>query len=270
MKKLLLLAVLIFALTGCFNVDSVIKLNKDGSGELVQKILFKKSAVQQMKAMAQMNGENPQDPTAYDVEKLKAAAAELGTGVTYKTSKQLDDGEYLGYQVTYKFANIATIKMQNNPMAGVLEAEEAKTPEAEEEKEYMKFSYKKGQLNIKMYDASEGYGYGDDEGEEAEEDMGATPEIGEAQLAMMKQMFGGMKMSLKIEMPSKVKKSSASYAKNNVVTLFEMDFDKLIENPDAIKNLHKINPQSPEDAQKALAKLPGVKAEVKPFVKINF
>lgn len=90
----IILALLI--LPGCFQVDTVIKVNRDGSGTVEETMLVSRKLLTQMSEMMQgfagqdanSSKTKAQPPDIYDPAKLKAKAVEMGRGVTYASGKK--------------------------------------------------------------------------------------------------------------------------------------------------------------------------------------
>lgn len=83
------------------------------------------------------------------------------------------------------------------------------------------------------------------------------------------QMFRGMKISNKLVIAPGIKKTNASHREGNTITLMEMDFDKLMQNPDGMNALKKIDLKDRAAAQKQLEGLKGVKVETKKEVTVT-
>jgi hypothetical protein len=79
-----------------------------------------------------------------------------------------------------------------------------------------------------------------------------------------------MRMVLAIEVQGQITETNAEYRDGARVTLMDMDFNKVIANPDKFKALAKANPQSVQEAKALLKGLDGVKIETAPEVKIKF
>src|SRR6202000_2722115 len=60
----------------------------------------------------------------------------------------------------------------------------------------------------------------------------------------MKQIFKDMKITVAVEVQGAIQETNAEYHDGSRVTLVEMDFNKLIENPDKLKTLAQQNPQT--------------------------
>jgi hypothetical protein len=86
---------------------------------------------------------------------------------------------------------------------------------------------------------------------------------------MVKQMLGDMKVSLKLVANPGIAESNATYKSANTITLMEMDMAKLLEKPDALKKLGKIDKRNPAAAIQTLKGFEGAKLEAQKEVTVK-
>ena len=274
MKKYLLAltsALLALALPGFLQSETTIHFNKDGSGTLVEETLLGGQMLAMMEQMAALGGgDAAADPLdeMFSKDKAKARAAQLGEGVEFEKSESVSKEGSKGARVTYRFKDINQLKVSPgdgmkdmSPMGAAPAAAAAKQPES------IGFAYADGKLTIKMpsqdkADAAEGAE------SPAGEDAGLDMDNPQAE-AMMKQMMGDMKMSLKLVVEPGIAKTDATHADGNTITLMEMEMGKLLEKPDTLKKLGKVDQKNPAAAMEALKGIDGVKFEVKEEVTVE-
>ncbi|MDA3814199.1 MAG: hypothetical protein PF570_08105, partial [Candidatus Cloacimonetes bacterium] len=95
MKKIKLITIGLFILlfiSGCFQVERVINVKKDGSGTIEETVLMSQDFINQMKQMATSFGggdieENREESAYHNVDDLKKEASKMGEGVKYVSSK---------------------------------------------------------------------------------------------------------------------------------------------------------------------------------------
>lgn len=275
MKKLLLLAasaVCALVLPGCLQHHSTIRLNKDGSGTLVEETLLGAQMLGMLDQMAAGfggGGAAPADPTKemFSEEKAKKRAAELGEGVTFEKSEPVSKDGSKGARVTFRFKDINQLKVttgdgmkQMSPpgMPGAAEA-------APKKQEPIAFTYKDGTLSVRMPKP--------EQPENAEKPAQEAPDkmpmdSPEAQ-AMMKQMMGDMKMTLRLIIEPGIAETTASHQDGNTITLMEMDFGKIVENADGLKKLGSVDQKDPTAAMEALKGIAGMKFEPKQEITVK-
>ncbi len=268
MKRILLSIVAALAaglLTSCLQNETTIRLNKDGSGTLVEETTLGAQALAMLEQMAAMGGGAPGDDPLADMaseEKAKARAADLGEGVTVAKIEPLERNGARGARVTYQFEDINKLRlapgdaaktvMPDMPGAAVTAAEDA---------EPITFSYEGGKLVVNL-PQPEPKPAGSDEVPEMNAEENPQME------AMLKEMLGDMKMALRIVAEPGIDKTDATHRDGNTVTLMEMDMGKLLQEEGALKKLTSIDQSDPEAAMKALRGLEGAKVESKRQIEI--
>jgi hypothetical protein len=258
-------------LPSCFEAHNAVKVNKDGSGTVENKIIMSAQMAGMMNAAAaQEGGDAPKNPLL-DEEKLKAEAKKMGEGVEFVSAKELkfDDGR-MGVLATYKFADVSKITV--SPGSGG-PGDEGGEEEVNKD-EQIQFAFAKGDkpvLTVKMpkkdAPAKDGEGEPAAAGEEGEP---ADAGEGAAEMAMMAQMFQGMKIGMTVEVDGKVTETTATNRKDSTVTLMEIDFGKMMANPDFAKKMK--SPDQMEDFAKfaEMAKDFGATIEPKDEISITF
>lgn len=261
MKKTILLAgaaACALALPSCLQHDTTITLNKDGSGTLVEETKFGAQAVAMM---GQFGGEEGKDPLKemFSEEKAKTRAAQLGEGVTFEKSEPVTANGAKGAKVTYKFANINKLKLSSDGGMDALAPEGAPKPE-KPKADPIKFSFSGDDLTIEMPKPAK-----------SEQPAGEKPagEDNPQEEAMVKQMMGDMKMSVKIVVPGGIDKTNATNRDGNTITLMEMDMGKILNQPGAFKKMKEAPEGDTAAAMELLKGIDGMKMETKEKVAVD-
>lgn len=260
MKKFLHLVGAVAAslmLASCFELSSVVTINKDGSGVVEETTLV--SA--QLKAMmaagaAQGGGEGaPKMDILPTKEKAQEKAASLGEGVTLKSYEEIKspDGRE-GVKVSYSFSDVR--KLSYSP--GDAKPESGKP---------ISFALEGDTLTVNLPQDKPS-------GEKSEEPKPKTelPQDLEAQMAMMRPMFAGMRFNFAFKAANGIASSDASHVSGDTVTLMEMNFDKLLEKPEGFKKFSELmdnNDMTPAEAAEAFKGFEGIKIEPKEKITIK-
>jgi hypothetical protein len=261
MKRILsfvTLAAVTLGLTSCFEMKSVVTVNKDGSATIEETALLGA----QLKAMLGGGGANePGNPAAGlkemvpDKAKAEERAKKLGEGVTVKSHEEvtLPDGRG-GVKVTYAVADIN--KLKYTPLA-------SKGPEAGAEPERpMTFKLDGGTLTVTSPD---------------DKPKSATPvekpkipkEQMAAQVAMMKPMVAGMRMTVELKSASGIASSDATNVAGDTVTFLDVEFDKLLEKPEIFGEMMESGDSlTQSEAAEKFKNVPGIKMEGKKTFKV--
>jgi len=269
--RLVVLMSICAVLAGCFQVETTVRVNPDGSGTVEEKMLLSKQMVDQMDQMARAFAEPDEKPkpfSLYDAKKLRERAVGMGAGVTFVSGEPLEENGFKGYRVVYSFKDINTLKLSqkgDGPMSG-------KNAEKEGDEKPIRFRFTPGReacLEV-MQPRSEKKtvpAASDSAREPAKEQ--ALPLNPEQEKAMA-EMLQGMKFSLAIEVNGSIKETNATYRDGNRVTLFEFDLGRMALDAEKLKLLQKVEPASPEEAKEMLKALPGVKVELNEPVELVF
>lgn len=264
MKKQMLSAcsaVVALLLASCFEHTSTIRLEKDGGGTVTEETLLGAQASAMLAGLPAGDGQDPLSQMA-DPDKAAKSAAAMGEGVTVEKVEKIDKDGRKGGRVVYRFKDINTLKYTFGK--SMSDAGEGMAPGAAEEKpadEPLQFTYKDGTLTLKRP-------------EPKKEDMPEVPEgddgeIDPQELAMAQGMFKDMKMALKLEIAPGIDETTATHVSGDTITIMEMEFGKLIADPEKFKKFTKLKPETPAEMEKALEGVEGVKFEAKEEVTVK-
>jgi hypothetical protein len=242
-------------------MKSTVTVNKDGSATVEETMLL---GAQLAAMMAQQGGDEAGPGgqlkgLVLDKEGAEKRAKDLGEGVTVKSIEEMKtpDGK-TGNKVTFAVADIRKLKYKPNTPDNKEGAEEKAGNE-------MTFALEGGTLTITNPDA-------DKKKEGAEKPKRSPEEIEQmkAQMGMMKQMFAGMRMTVEVKAAGGIASSDASHQTADTVTYLDVQFDKLMENPDAFATMMEgSDNMSMADAAKKFEKVEGMKIEGGKVVKME-
>ena len=261
--RLLLLTIVASSFSSCMTVDSLITVEPDGSGTIVDKVVLKAAA-------KQMFGEMPgavegADPTAamLDEKQYKERATKLGA--EFVSAKKVA-GDDEGVEITYKFSDINQVKF--TPFDGGMSGgpEGSGDGDGEEESEPATFEFAAGSpatLKVKLpkefHDLKSSAKGADGGGDEA-------GEMGDQMLAMMAPMFKDMKMRASMKFGEEIIKTDATLSKGNNVILMWIDFGKVMSAPGGLKKMMAIDGKDRD----AINQMPGIKMELKDEFEVTF
>lgn len=280
LRSLALALLAVFSVTGCLQVEKVVKLKPDGSGTIEETVVVSKEFAAQMKQMTAglgaLGGDKPADGGAapafnlMDEKKLKEGAGKMGEGVTFISAKPVTTPAGEGFTALYAFTDINKLKINQDlgdsmPTSGGTGISAA--PRAAKG-EPVTFVFTKGApagLTIHVPQPK------DADLAKAQEKKAEQPSGGEDMaMMMMQQMFKDMKMTLAIEVAGTIAQTNAEHASGSRVTLMEMDFNKVLANPAKFKELSQAQPKSIDEAKTLMKGIDGIKAETQPKVTVKF
>ena len=270
MKKTLLAltsTLMVLALPGCFQSETTIHLNKDGSGTLVEETRFGAQMLEMIGQLGAIGGDDKAakpDPVKdlMSEEKAKTHAAKLGEGVTFVKAEPSELKGAKGARMTYAFKDINKLKISAGDSMNALSSMPGAEAKADKNVEPMVFNYAEGKLSIKMPQPKK---------PDAPDATVKRPEMDNPEaMAMMKQMCSDMKMSVKLVVEPGIGETNATHREGSTITLMEMNMGKLVENADAMKKLAKIDPkEDPTVAMEALKGIDGIKVETQKEVTVT-
>jgi hypothetical protein len=293
---------------GCLESKTVVTVEKDGSGTVEQTVYYPEMNLGGAGFQFGADGENStgfefgnaaKKPTAEEElaatrAKAEKAAASMGDGVTLQSVDALPprDGRK-GVRIVYAFKDINKLRL--NPMPDVQlgggmqigntpgqdlgggefaaggQAGELPGPPAPKENETIRFAFTpspKPKLTIYTPDVtpppSGGPGDTDD------------PQAKAMAAMMMKQMFDGMVLEMRVQLKGRLTETNATYAgrKTSAIGLYKLDFDKLVDDQAAMEKLLSLESATDAETAKkqlqdpALAKY--LKLEMKEQVEVSF
>ncbi|NNC87346.1 MAG: hypothetical protein HKN82_02670 [Akkermansiaceae bacterium] len=239
--------VMLLVLPGCLQIEQTIKLKKDGSGTLIDQVILGPQMVGMMEMAAAQGGGEGANPMAdfFDEAKYKKNAGKYGEGVEFEKMEKVEKNGGKGVVVTYKFADINKVSFEPGSALDALQ----QPGQPDQAGEPAKFTFKDGKLTVDFPDPPE------------------NPEAGEAveeldpQAAAMMQMFADMSLKAKLVMVDGIKKTNATHRDGDTITLMEVDFKKVIADPDGLSRLQKTQNKKRDEAMALLDGVDGVKFE---------
>lgn len=247
-------------LSACFEMTSVVTVNKNGTAVIEETALLGAQLKAMMGSLGDQAGGPPGQPSLKDLVPDKAKAEErakkLGQGVTVKSHEavKMPDGRE-GVKVTYAVADVN--KLQYKPF-------EAKQQDGTESKP-MTFALSGGTVSVSMPPDKP-------KNKPAAEKPKVPAEQMQAQMAMMKPMFAGMRMAVQIKGAGGIASSDATHLNGDTVTIMDIQFDKIMEKPDIFTKFMESaddKEMTPAQAAEKFKGVDGIKVEGKEKISIK-
>jgi len=265
-------AFLLTLLTGCLQMEILVKVKPDGSGTVEQKVMMSAKAVQMaLMGKQQQGGAGEDAPTVLDLfpeDGLKAQAKDMGEGVTYVSHEKVEAEGFQGVKTIYAFTDINKLKI--DPSSSM----DSKGGPQQGKKESRPITFKLSKaggnsLLTVVFPADNKKGEG--EGSKTAEKPKLTPEQLKMQADMAKQMLKGLKVGVLVEVEGTLVKTNTEHVEGNKVTLFEIPFDKVMEDDKAFKKMMAGGKDMNFEQKKELFKdVEGVKFSPEKEVTIEF
>ena len=278
LKKLALLAAPLLLLSGCFQVEEVVHLKNDGSGTIEETLTMSKLAIAQLKEM--QGGTNPgaeaKPFNLLDEQKLKEQAVKMGEGVTYVSAKKTQTDTSEGFVATFAFTDINKVKLSPAPAPNM-----GNNVTVSDDSKAITFKFDKPRLAVlRVFNPTgakdEAKPEEKDKDKDKEKEKGNGKDTAQADAnaaamqAMMIQVLKDMHLVVRVEPEGKIMKTNSSYHEGGKVTLLDVDFNKILADPDKAKQLMKIKNQNSPEAVNLLKSIPGISVEATNPVVIRF
>jgi hypothetical protein len=270
----LLLGFAALALTGCMEIETVVRVNPDGSGTITERLVMSNEIVGMLKEMAPEG----QPAELFNEQELRDAAPGYGEGVTYVSAKDVETEFGKGYEASYAFTDVDKIRVGQDPGAKMPGGEG--TEGEAEDGDFTTFTMQPGSpaelvihwpVNEKDPEtmmSTEEITVEETATEEATAEQ--TPEQQEAAMEMMQMAFKDMRMSMHVEVAGQVVDSNATHLNGNRVTLVEIAFADFLDSEEAMKTMASNNDQTVADMKEMMALIPGLKMEIESEVSVLF
>jgi hypothetical protein len=285
MPRILLANALMFlfvAMSGCVTSDTLIKLNPDGSGVVVQKTLMSTEMIAQLTAMMQgfaqqmagkeANQTGMQAPELFTEKDARGRAAKMGEGVRFVSSRKIAREGMEGQEATYAFRDVTKLKLSEKPEAPSVPGIAASPQEGGSETTFRFSKLPNGHSQLTAVfsprPSKPEKALPEAQPEEKTEGKGKAPTA--EQLEEAKKFFAGFRIGMAVEVQGNLIKTNSLYRDGAKVTLLEMDFSELLSNDAMLQQAAAIKGQNLDEAKALLKGLRGFKINLDPEVNIEF
>ncbi|VAX26353.1 hypothetical protein MNBD_IGNAVI01-1371 [hydrothermal vent metagenome] len=264
---------LVLTLTGCIDVQYKMNLKTDGSGTIEEIVYMNSAMIQMLKGFMAMGNDSTQQKefSLFDEDELRKEAKDLGKGVRYVSGEELKDNGREGYRAVFEFDDVNKIKMNEDVSNKTPSMGEEETPEDDITFKFIKGSPATLMIYMPEDDEGENEVEGQNEaaeGNEVESDSNSIQD--EEWTDEMKNMMKDFRISIQIELDGDIVETNATNVDGSNITLLEVSFNKLLEDPEKFKKLKGLDDASYEETKELLKDIPGVKLEMNEEVKVVF
>ncbi|MCB1739657.1 MAG: hypothetical protein KDK91_04755 [Gammaproteobacteria bacterium] len=291
LRGLLSVFVILGMLSGCMHVETVVRVNPDGTGEVRETMIMGQELVNMTRQMSKgLGGAEGKDGDTglYDRADLEAKAKTMGEGARLVDVQPARNENGEGYVATYAFDDINTLSVSQSP--GEPGGQGATGKSQAKPAQMIRFSMPPAgedgarvlAINIPSK-GSAGEQAGGQRGEkpgklgnDAQAPRAAPPktaadaEMDKAAMNMMKQMFKGMRMNLAVEVDGEILETNASYVEGSRITLIDVEFDRLLDDAEKLARLASGEPDNIDAIKSMLSGVSGLRAELEPSVTVRF
>ena len=268
--KILFVLLLPFTLfTGCLQVDTTVKLNKDGSGTIEEKVMMSDMVVQMMNqfmnSMPDSSGKK-QEFKLFKEDELRDKASEYGEGVKYVSGKEVSKDGWQGYKAIYSFKDINNLRMDTDPNKKVDIDEGSGEGGSETENDFFSFRFKPGNVAELTIDRPDVPMNKETETNESNVDSMQNQPLNDQIIKLM----DGMRVKISLQPQGNIVSTNASYVNGSEVTLLDVNFSELLKNKEDLDKFKKNPPKTLDEMEAIVKNIPGMKIELQKAVSIKF
>ena len=251
---------------GCVDVEKVVTLNADGSGTLVETALLTKGMFKDFEESTRQDaraGERQPQWTWLDKNLLRDRAVTLGAGVTFVSAHRVSNDKFEGWSATYAFTDIGKLKIDQSPFPlgphawidGAVSPNDIPVP--------MRFEFRKGSpseliVNLAPPTAAKA----------EQPNLPPDPQQVNELADLLGRMLKDARIAIAIDFPSPIVQTDARYHEGRRVTLMDLDFNKLLADPERKR---KLSASVDRDLDRKIFEgVPGVKLDSKNLYHVRF
>lgn len=266
--RLVLLLCLVPTISGCIAAETLIRLSADGSGTLEQTMLLNMKTMEELPMMvsAAMGGKVKSRGSAkasidpadlFSETRARAEAERLGRGVRFVSSTPLSRGDMQGARMVFAFEDVNALSVA--PMSDAAGAGGGK-----DSGESLDLRLVRQQNGNMLLTANLG---GTKVATPAGPKNSATKDdMPPGMEDMIAQLIDGLRVVIEIEVDGTIVRTSSPYVTGSRVSLLDVDFAKLANNPEALRRLGSLGPSMKADDLLSLpSQLKGVRVSRSPL-----
>jgi len=255
-------------LSGCFQVERTVTVRPDGSGTVEETFMMSRGMLEMMgEAFGGSGAEKKQteDFAMPKEEQLKASAANMGEGVSYKGWERMTSDKFVGYRALYSFSDINKLVLSSSTPKPGQEAAKSDRP--------ARFIFTPGKtatLEIIPPKSAKHENKPEEKTAKPEKPAEAPKKPTAEDIEMAKKLFDGMRVALFVKVDGRIVETNATHRDNNTVVIADIDFGKLLSiSPEQISRLEGLKNADMAEAMAALKNMPGVKVDMNETLKIR-
>lgn len=264
-------------LFGCFQTETVVRVKPDGSGFIEETFLVSNSALDSFQEFAKEFNDNADlkkegkkdlpDPVQGMIEEARSRAGEYGPDVTFVSATPVKTKTQGGYKALYAFNDINTIRINQDLKNKAGKHRVAQGPAAKNE-ELILFRLAKGVVSILTVTMPKGK---EAQKVPLQKDQEPTKNQTDSQsVEMMKEIFRDLGVKVSLEIEGSIIKTNATYRNKSEITLVELHFGKILENPEVFNKVSTAEPKTIEEMKELVKDLQGLKIEMNNPIVVEF
>ncbi len=267
MKKVMAAGFCVLLLSGCLQMETKVKVDKQGAGTIEQTVVMRADMLAMMKGM-QAADPSKKDAGLIDEKKLRESAGKMGAGVRFVSVTPIKNDMGEGYKAVYAFDDINKVSVSQSPGEALPQAGMS-GQQNEGNEEIVSFTFKKGNpanLTIKLNRKDAG----EKGAKPQKQEEGEKPEKPDMDPAMLEQFYRDMRLSMSLDVAGTIVETNADHRKGSTIVIMDLDLNALLKDKGAIDTLMKGQVDSIEGMKAFTKKYPAIKLETKEQIQVRF
>lgn len=260
----------LFLFSGCIDMQVVIKVRPDGSGEIHETLVLQEALVSMADAL--FAGDAQAGSVIPDESGLRSNALQYGSGVTLKEVKEIHTKEKRGYTAIYHFNRLEDIHLTIN-------ADEKFSPKLKKATgavnysrvaKPMSFGFTRGSVSqITVYNPFDSSSFSFPETDNPVVSSVYETAYDEAMLKNLAEMFG-FTIEFALEPIGKVVQTNAAYRHGNKIALFTLNFGTLLKNSKTLNEVRAKKPGTFAELKKLVPNISGLEIPLEEKIIVQF
>ena len=275
--RIILVLVVCAGLWGCIENDTVVRVKPDGSGVIEETVMMSDSVMQSMQAFSEGVGgavaggkdkskAQDYDPVREMMKQAPSQAGQFGPDVKFVSAAPVKRDEMSGYKAIYEFKDINRLMVNQNPGSKMEKSEDGKS---EKKQEMIRFTLVRGPQSVLTVRMPEERKDGKKEKDPKDAEAGKERNDPEA-MKEASAFFKGMRIRVAVEIDGTILETNATYRDKSQLTLFDMQFGKILENKALFEKFTAAQPKSVEEMKGLVKNIEGLKVELNNPVVVKF
>ncbi len=240
------LAVLLLStipVAACLTSSTLITVKPDGSGTIEQTTTMSPEAFAQVAQLTSglgatgERGRGGAVPDLFSETEARAAAGNLGTGVTFVSSEKIKTAEAEGLKAVYAFADVTKVRINQKPSAPAAGMPGMKMGGSGPDDIHFRFARQPGGTSVVTLVFPEVTPDQVKRAQSGETAKSADPQA----LSMAKLILKDLRISIALQVAGRIVRTNSPHVQGQRVTLLDMDFNQLLADESILQKLQGID-----------------------------
>jgi hypothetical protein len=248
------------ASSACLDGTTTVRVNGDGSGTIVARMLYTRAGQERLQQFAPLLGNPAGTLPGFSESDAKAAADRFGPGVTYTSSSPIKTADAEGFEATYSFADVSRLKLGAAPPQMALM--DAAAGAASQPITFSVSRDSSGTAVLRIQSPPP-----DLSAAAALQASDPQSPIEASWLALIRSIAQGARVAVRVEPAGPIVRTNSPYVEDQRVVLLDVEIDRLLSDA-AVANLAAV--KDLESLKAFVKETSGVRIALEPEIVVEF